>query len=244
MAKKPRTPPPPRGVQAPRKREQERSAEDRRRLLMLVAFGALGLLALAAVIGVVALTGGGDSEVDAEAVRKAVLAAGCTYTEKPAKPLATGGVHVATIDTPLKWPTYPPAAGPHYGQTAVWGFYEQPAEPIRIVHNEEHGGVIVWWGPETSSAEIGKLRDFYNESPEGMLGTPIGTIDGKSLGSKVAITAWTVNEETNTENDDYGIGHVAVCDRFEESAFGTFRDGFRGKGPEGVAVSSNQPGTG
>src|SRR5215208_448708 len=190
MAKKPRTPPPPRGVQAPRRREEHRSPEDRRKLLLMLAFAALGLIALAAVVGVLALTGGGGNggDVDAAAVRSAMQEAGCTYTETPAKPLASGGVHTATIDTPVKWDTYPPAAGPHYGQTAIWGFYTDPAEPIRIVHNEEHGGVVLWWGPQTSAAEIAKLRSFYNESVDSMLGTPIGTIDGKSLGSKVAIT--------------------------------------------------------
>jgi len=244
MAKKPRTPPPPRGVQAPRKREEQRSEEDRRKMLMLVAFGALGLIALAAVIALLALTGGGDGgTTDASGVRSAMEEAGCTYTEKPAKPLPSGGVHVPTIETTVNWDTYPPAAGGHYGETAVWGFYEEPAEPIRIVHNEEHGGVVLWWGPDTSPDEIAKLRDFYNESPDGMLGTPVGTIAGKSLGSKVAITAWTGDPATYTEKGDYGTGHVATCERFEKSAFEKFRDAFRGKGPESVAVSQNQPGT-
>jgi uncharacterized protein DUF3105 len=245
MAKKPRTPPPPRRVQAPKKREEHRSPEDRRKVLLLVAFAALGLVALAAVVAVLALTGGGGDGSDAGSsdVRAAMTAAGCTYTDAKAKPLASGGVHVATINTPVKWNTYPPAAGPHYGQTAVWGFYEQAAEPIRIVHNEEHGGVILWWGPQTPADEVSKLRAFYNESPQAMLGTPVGTIDGKSLGSKIAITAWSGDPDTYTENDDYGTGHVAVCQKFDEQAFTTFRDAFRGKGPEGVAVSMNQPGT-
>src|SRR3954447_4964517 len=119
MAKKPKTPPPPRRVQAPRKREEHRSTEDRRKLLLLVAFGALGLVALAAVIGVLALTGGGSDDTDSAAVRSAMTAAGCTYTEAQAKPLASGGVHVPSIDTPGKWNTYTRAAGPHYRQTAV-----------------------------------------------------------------------------------------------------------------------------
>jgi hypothetical protein len=76
-----------------------------------------------------------------------------------------------------------------------------------------------------------------------MLGTPVGTINGKSLGSKIAITAWTGDPETYTEEGDYGTGHVAVCPRFDEEAFTTFRDAFRGKGPERIAVSMNQPGT-
>jgi len=210
---------------------------------MLVGFGALGLLALAAVIAVLALTGGGSSDVDASGVRTAMQDAGCTYTEKPAKALPDGGMHVPSIDTKVKWNTYPPSGGPHYGETAVWGFYDQPAEPIRIVHNEEHGGVVLWWGPQTSQDEIANLRELYNESPQAMLGSPIGTIDGKSLGSRIAITAWTGDPATYGKNGDYGTGHVATCDRFDDGAFKKFRDAFRGKGPEGIAMSTNQPGT-
>jgi hypothetical protein len=64
-----------------------------------------------------------------------------------------------------------------------------------------------------------------------VLGTPI-----KGLGSKVALTAWTKDKD--------GVhGRVAVCPKFDEKAFKAFRDAFRGKSPEGIPESYNQPGT-
>ena len=244
MAKKTRTPPPPRRVQSPRRRQDERTPEDRRKLLLLVAFGALGLLALGAVVALLALTsGGGGDEGDSASVASAMRAAGCTYTTAKAKPFESDSMHVPAPDTKVTWNTYPPAAGPHFGATAIWGFYEEPVDPINIIHNAEHGGVILWWGPDTPQAEVDKLRAFYNASPESMLGTPVETIGGKSLGSKVAITAWTGELQTYGRNGEWGTGHVAVCERFDEDAFETFRDELRGKGPEGVPVSQNQPGT-
>ncbi len=43
---------------------------------------------------------------------------------------------------------------------------------------------------------------------------------------------------------DYGVGHIAVCPRFDEEAFAAFRSAYRGEGPEGIPASSNTPGSG
>ena len=41
------------------------------------------------------------------------------------------------------------------------------------MHNEEHGGVILWWGPGVSTGTVDELERFYRASPVAMLGTPI-----------------------------------------------------------------------
>ena len=41
------------------------------------------------------------------------------------------------------------------------------------MHNEEHGGIVIWVGPGVSSAERRQISDFYDESPNAMLVTPI-----------------------------------------------------------------------
>lgn len=208
-------------------------------------FAAAGLVGLAAVIVVIVLTSrGGGGKAGASGVAAAMTSAGCTYEEvaipKPPKGETT---HIPTLATPVTWNTYPPAGGEHYGQPAVWGFYTESVDPKQVVHNEEHGGVVIWWGPKTPKSEIDKLQAFYTASPLSMFGTPIGTIKGKSLGSKVALTAWTGDPKTYQQKGNYGIGHVAICPTFNESAFKKFRDAFRGKGPEGVPASANTPGS-
>jgi hypothetical protein len=40
-----------------------------------------------------------------------------------------------------------------------------------------------------------------------------------------------------------GKGRLAVCSTFDEKAFKTFRDAFRGKGPERFPVDALTPGT-
>ena len=249
MAKKSRTPPPPRRpVQAPQRRttRNEPAGDDRAKLRGLMVFAAAGLVGLAAVIVVIFLTQkGGSNKVNDSSVASAMKAAGCTYQDVkiPAPPKGET-THIPTLATPVTWNSYPPAGGQHYGQWAVWGFYTDAVNPKQVVHNEEHGAVVLWWGPKTPQSEIDKLQAFYNASPNSMFGTPLGTINGKSLGSKIGLTAWTGDPSKYQRNGDFGTGHVAVCPTFDQSAFTKFRDAFRGKGPEGIPTSANNPGMG
>jgi hypothetical protein len=141
--------------------------------------------------------------------------------------------------TKVRWSTFPPSAGGHYGIWSVWGFYRAPVNPRQVVHNLEHGGVVIWWGPEVPASTVDKLEQFYRESPDAMFGTPIA-----GLGKKIALTAWTGDPTTYYRNGDYGMGHIAVCPEFDQKAFEAFRDAYRGEGPEGIPASSNTPGSG
>jgi hypothetical protein len=207
-------------------------------------FAAAGLVGLAAVILLIVLTGRGGDKANGASLAATMRAAGCTYEDVTIPKPAGGNMHIPTLETKVTWLTYPPAGGQHFSRWAVWNFYREAVPPKTAVHNLEHGGVIIWWGPETPSSEVDKLNAFYNESPNSMLGTPIGPIDGKSLGSKVAISAWTGDPKKYGRNGYYGEGHVAVCPTFDEGAFAKFRDAYRGKGPEGVPTSANDPGMG
>jgi hypothetical protein len=255
LAKKTRTPPPPpRRVQAPQRRHDPHTRTDaeRRKLLLLGLFGASGLVALGIVIALIALSGGGSKGSSASkndlqgdpALAAAVRAAGGTYLDVAApKPPKGQGQHIRSLADKVDWNTYPPAGGQHYPLWAVWNFYTDPVDPKQVVHNEEHGGIILWWGPKTPASEIELLRAFYNESPNSMFGTPVGTIDGKSLGSKVAITAWT-GDSSSYQHSNWGYEHVAILPTFDKHVFTLFRDAYRGHGPEGIATSLNNPGEG
>jgi Protein of unknown function (DUF3105) len=247
VAKKPRTPPPPRKVQAPKQRHTSRQGLDpaRRRQLL---YGAGGAVVIGVVIALVAvLASGKSSNADAGSDKKvaaAMAAAGCTFLTKPVLPpvhKVTSGFHadVPTLTSKVKWSTFPPSGGSHYGLWAVWGFYTQPVNERQVVHNEEHGGVIMWWGPKVSEETVAELRNFYDDSPTGMFGTPIA-----GLGNKIALTAWTGDPSRYYQDGYYGVGHLATCTKFDQKAFETFRDAYRGHGPEGVPLSADQQGSG
>ena len=227
LAKKSRTPPPPRRpVQAPQRRSKTPEVPaERRRLLLPILFGISGIILVFVVVGVLTLFNGGKSSDAAAAT--ALRAAGCTVKVAA----ATSRKHVTSLSAKIKYNTTPPSNGSHYAAPAIWDFYTTPANPIQVVHNEEHGGVILWWGNKVPSSTVDRMHAFYNESQNGMLGTPY-----PALGNKVAITAWTA------PSGGLGEGHVAVCTTFNEDAFKKFRDAFRGKGPERFPVDSLAPG--
>jgi hypothetical protein len=248
MAKKAHTPPPPRQgpkkQQGPQKRQSTGAYGPRKPRSAMVA-GVLVGGAIVAVLLVLVGIGRKGSNAAIKVPTSQMTAAGCTM--KSVKPLPpTHGDHpsayhedVPTLTSKVRWSTDPPSAGGHYPLWAVWDFYDTPVNPRRVVHNEEHGGVIIWWGDKVPASTVDQLRAFYDESPVGMFGTPY-----PSLGDKIALTAWTRLPGTYYENANYGTGQIAICPHFDEKAFRAFRDAFRGKGPEGVPLDADQPGSG
>jgi hypothetical protein len=172
-------------------------------------------------------------------------AAGCTLKTSIA---AAPGQHISDFKQSVTYSTYPPVSGFHYYIPPIWGNYSQTVDPRQAVHAEEHGGVVIWVGPKVSAAERQKVTDFYDESPDAILVTPIeNTAQGVKYpahpppDSKIYLTAWTA--EIKNGNITSGNNVLATCLRFNEKAFAAFRDEFRGKGPERFPVSALTPGT-
>src|SRR5262249_29126617 len=152
------------------------------------AGGVLAAVVAGAVVGVVLATR------DEQNLAATMHAAGCTYRDvrpfPPKDAAAANNYHLdfPTLATKPHWSTFPPSAGGHYRLWANWGFYRRPVNPRMVVHNEEHGGVVVWWDPAAPMETVDRLKAFYDEQPVGVLGTPIA-----GLGTKIALTAWTVD---------------------------------------------------
>jgi hypothetical protein len=236
--KKPKTPPPPRKVQAPQQRTDEITNRQR---VILYGAGLSGIVILVVVIALFAIGGGSSKSTSDKNLAGLFTSAGCTFKTVNAS-VPGGQTHVNSLTQKLAWNTDPPSNGQHYPLWAVWGFYTDPINPRQVVHNEEHGGVIYWWGPKVPAATVERLRQLYQEEATGTFGTPY-----KNLGSKVAITAWTGNPAKYTKNGYFGQGHIGVCPTFDdkvETAFKAFRDAYRGKGPEGIPLDLDKPGLG
>jgi hypothetical protein len=243
VAKKTRTPPPPRKVQAPKRRVEPRQPLTTQlrtpgsRNTWLAGAGGATLIALIVVL-VLVLGGGGSA--NAAKVAKIAKAAGFTFQTVPA---SRSALHIATFKPTITYNSYPPTSGRHYYVPAIWNDYGQPVDPRQAVHNEEHGGIVIWYGPKISPQTRQQISNFYNESPNAMLVTPLpDKTPGvkfpphKPLGSKIALTAW--NGTTSG-----GHGYVMIATRFDEKAFKGFRDAFRGKGPERFPVDILTPGS-
>ncbi len=218
MAKKSRTPPPPRRVQAPKTRTAGTfpPPAERRRFYILVGVAVSGVIALAAVLIFLAASGGGGGS--SAKVAATLNAAGCTFKTYPSQ----GQQHVGSLTARVKYKSFPPTSGPHYGRPAIWGAYPTSLSQVQAVHNLEHGGIVIQYGSKVPEATVSQLAGFYNSDPSGLLMAPL-----PALGDRIALTAWT---------------HLGTCTRFDEKAFKAFRDAFRYKGPERVPKQFLQPG--
>jgi hypothetical protein len=246
VAKKPRTPDPPRRVQAPKQRHapgRTWSADRTRSILYGVAgLGAVGL----AVVLITVLGGGASGKAgNVTSIAATIRAAGCTLSTSKA---STSAQHITDFNQSVTYSTYPPVSGRHYYIPAIWGNYTQVVDPRQAVHNEEHGGIDIWVGPGVSPTERKKISDFYDSSPNAILVTPIentakGVVYPKHAppDSKIFLTAWTVDIKNGRVTS--GTNVIASCPHFNEKAFTAFRDELRGKGPQRFSVDQLKPGT-
>ena len=236
MARKDRAPNPPKRPQAPQRRStpaDPAATARQRRILYLIAGS--GLAALAIVLAIVFLAGGGDG-----GERAALEDAGCTLQSFPAQSNKADHSDVPTLTAKPKWNSSPPTSGPHYGQNAVWGSYDEPVPLVQTTHNLEHGGVVIHYGPDVPEAEVDALRTWYNETddPNGLIISPLSTND-----DKITLSAWTAPDASSAGAGDRGRGWLASCTTFDEGAFAAFIDEHRYKGPERIPPELLAPGS-
>jgi Protein of unknown function (DUF3105) len=237
LAKKVRTPAPPapRRVQAPKKRTGPRHAAAtpaRRRLPLVAAAGAV--LVLGAIVAGALVLGGGSGANVGEDVR----AAGGTYREVEARQnLRPNMRHVTSLPKGFKYNTNPPTSGLHFPSTILWGMYDSPVDRLRSVHNLEHGGIMIHYGPNVPNGTVAQLRDFYQDDPNGIVIAPL-----PSLGNKISLAAWTFDLGRLNERGYEGEGRLAIMPRFDEGVFRAFVDEYRFKGPERFEPEDLEPG--
>ncbi|MDZ4278833.1 MAG: DUF3105 domain-containing protein, partial [Dehalococcoidia bacterium] len=113
----------------------------------------------------------------------------------------------------------PPAGGPHWSGPcgddpveapafcgpAPWGIYRSPWEAATLVHNMEHGGVIVWYNT-SNQAVIDELEELVStrlESGALLVLAPYFDMEAESI----ALTAWSRRDILSVS--DYASDRVA-----------------------------------
>jgi hypothetical protein len=69
--------------------------------------------------------------------------------------------------------TLPAASGPHWEPSGVanWGVYSTPQPETQVIHNLEHGGIVIWYDPEAvDDAAVDEMASYV----EGQVATGIG----------------------------------------------------------------------
>jgi hypothetical protein len=220
-----------------RREREARQAQQRKRL---VGFGAAGLLVVATVIVLVALgaggSNGGDEKVSqllpdggsvpeqrAFEVAAAAKAAGCELKSSKGRGQAT---HTTSLDEKIDYQTNPPTNGRHYEIPAEDGAYGEAPPDEALVHNLEHGRVIVSFKPGLPEQQRADLKALFDEDTYQMVLAP-----RRDMPYEVAASAW------NRDPQPGGTGRLLTCDQMNAKVFDAiraFRDEHRSNGPEPV----------
>lgn len=137
-----------------------------------------------------------------------------------------GNTHVAVGTTcrsaeapcgPDPYSSIPATSGPHWDPSGIasWGVYSTPQNESQVIHNLEHGGIVIWYDPDAlDDAQVAELTSYVeSQVSSGISGrykfilTPWG--GNVDLGGAVAVTAWR---------------HLLKLDIFDMDAMGAFAD--------------------
>ena len=85
----------------------------------------------------------------------------------------------------------PPTSGPHYAQPASAGFYDEALPDEQLVHNLEHGYVVIWYNctglDETACTGLKtQIREVMNRASL----TKLIAVPRLSLSGPIAATTW------------------------------------------------------
>jgi hypothetical protein len=149
---------------------------------------------VAACVSGDAPTATADATSDATEAASPTSPATATQPE-PGAPTATGSPQICNSN--------PPAGGPHWngacGDTpsespancgpAQWGYYREPWDAETLVHNMEHGGVVIWYNTENQQviSELEQMAEDRVSDKDIIVMAPYPSMEEETM----AITSWS-----------------------------------------------------
>lgn len=97
-----------------------------------------------------------------------------------------GQAHIDPTGPAPEYNSNPPTSGPHAPTAAVCGIYREPVPDINLVHDLEHGVVIISYDPTLPESDRQQLEDFARDA-----GTHIIVVPREGMETPIALTAWT-----------------------------------------------------
>ena len=201
------------------KRDQQRKAARRSNLITV----AIAVVILAAVTIAIIAQRGGENEAPPAPKGVATAEAGCDEIQDFKE---EGSTHVEA-GTDVEYDTIPPTSGNHWPteNLAESGFYPDEVPEESLVHNLEHGQIVIWYDPNAPQETIDNLEKFADSANDpnspGSTGEPLIVVpyDKVPEGKSFVLTAWT---------------HSQACGSYSLEAINDFRTKFQGRGPEQV----------
>lgn len=124
--------------------------------------------------------------------------------------------------TEIPYSSTPATSGPHWNTPNNWGVYTTPQNESQLIHNLEHGGIVIWYDPDAlDDDEVAELARYVEgQTAAGISGrykfilTPW---DGPDFGEPIAVTAWR---------------QLLYMDEVDTDAIGDFARTHYGRSPE------------
>ena len=221
-------------------REQAAAQSAARKRLVGIVVAAVLALAIVGALVVVVFAGGDDDSGGSDGgssesasvsypdggklpeqktadLNAAAKAAGCK--EQVLTGIEGAGNHTSE---PQTYKSEPPAIGPHNPVPEEDKLFSSAPQTERLVHDLEHGRVIVWVRPDASQELLGQIKAFYDEDPYHVIVAP-----RKEIKEAVDASAW-VGEDS---------GHILRCPKPSDQmwdALRAFKEKYRDKAPEFV----------
>lgn len=129
-------------------------------------------------------------------------------------------------DSPVQYEMKIPTSGTHSPHDLKFGFYTEKPVYEKLVHNLEHGDIIIYYRADADPEQITQLKYFtkFRVAGAGILAVPNEDIPA---GKEIVVTAWTKTMELTT---------------YDEQKIGTFIYDYINKGPEEIPASIRRGG--
>ncbi|GAB4536129.1 MAG: hypothetical protein Kow0063_21180 [Anaerolineae bacterium] len=127
-----------------------------------------------------------------------------------------GQQHITPGQSHPPYNSDPPTSGWHYAEPARAGFYDTPLADEQLIHNLEHGHVVIFYDCdrladcETVKAELRGLVDHFQR-------WKIVAVARENADAAIALTAW---------------GRIDKMDAYDEDRIVAFVRRWRNQGPE------------
>lgn len=211
--------------QARRLEQERRKAEHRKEALRR---NMITIVVAILVAGLVVFAITNEKQKKKDPVGVASGEAGC---EEPQTFEAQEGQHIEEGSAHDPYNSNPPTSGPHYATPADTGFYPAPLETEQVVHNLEHGQIVIWYSSDLSAQDQDLVEEITEDERAATVAVPYD-IDPKY---KLVLTAWNAGEG----KDDNGTGILEGCTDISQEAVNEFRAAYQGKGPEPFTAPFN-----
>lgn len=208
-------------------KQQRREAEERRKKEAKRQQQKKNLVTLGIAVVVIALVAAlviSDRKAAEGPVGVAAEEAGCGDKEEFE---AQGAEHIDEGTPHEPYNSTPPTSGPHYQIPSDVGFFTTAIEPESVVHNLEHGMIVIWYDAEAPQSVKDDVEALVEKEPLATVATPFDGLD-----KNFYLTAWN---KLPSDGDSPGTGYSLGCDAVAQEVVDDFRREHQGKGPERIA---------